>query len=212
MAGIYLVRHGTTDWNQGEIFRGRLDIKLNEAGRAEAKAAAATFQDVDLTAIFSSPLSRAMETAQAFAEPKGLKVVPDPAFLDLDFGDWQGLPLQSVEEKYPDLYRLWLERPQEVTFPGGETLAQARERAWEGFLRLFREYEEKTILIVSHRVITKLLICAVLGLGESHFWQIRQEPTAINRVDFQRGRFVASLINDTCHLESLSLASRSKDF
>ncbi len=212
MAGIYLVRHGTTDWNQGEIFRGRLDIKLNEAGRAEARALAAYFQDVDLTGVFSSPLSRAMETAQAIAETKGLEVKPDAAFVDLNFGDWQGLPVQRVKAEYPDLFRLWVERPQEVTFPGGETLAQARERAWEGFRRLFQQHEEETILIVSHRVITKLLICTVLGIGESHFWQIRQEATAINRIDFLRGRFVASLINDTCHLESIPLATRSKDF
>jgi broad specificity phosphatase PhoE len=212
MAGIYLVRHGTTDWNQGEIFRGRLDIKLNEAGRAEARALAAYFQDVDLAGVFSSPLSRAMETAQAIAETKGLEVKPDAAFVDLNFGDWQGLPVQRVKAEYPDLFRLWVERPQEVTFPGGETLAQARERAWEGFQRLFQQHEEKSILIVSHRVITKLLICTVLGIGESHFWQIRQEATAINRIDFLRGRFVASLINDTCHLESIPLATRSKDF
>jgi broad specificity phosphatase PhoE len=212
MASIYLVRHGTTDWNQGEIFRGRLDIKLNEAGRAEAKAAASTFQNIDLTEVFSSPLSRAMETARAIAETKGLAVKPDAAFVDLNFGDWQGLSVQRVKQEYPDLYRLWIERPQEVTFPGGETLAQARERAWEGFLRLFQEHEEKTILIVSHRVITKLLICTVLGIGESHFWQIKQEATAINRIDFLRGRFVASLINDTCHLESIPLATRGKDF
>jgi broad specificity phosphatase PhoE len=212
MAGIYLVRHGTTDWNQGEIFRGRLDIQLNEAGRAEARALASRLQNADLRGVFSSPLSRAKETAQAVAEAKGLEVTPDAAFVDLDFGDWQGLPVQRVKTQYPDLYRLWVERPQEVTFPGGENLARAKTRSWEGFLRLFQEHEEETILIVSHRVITKLLLCSVLGIGESHFWKIRQEPAAINRIDFLRGRFVASLINDTCHLESSPLASGRKDF
>ena len=212
MTCIYLVRHGTTDWNQGEIFRGRLDVKLNETGRAEARALAPYFQNVKLSGIFSSPLSRAKETAQAIADAKGLEVTPDSAFVDLDLGSWQGLSVQRVKEEYPDLYRLWIERPQDVTFPGGETLAQARVRAWEGFLRLFQQYEEKTILIVSHRVITKLLICTVLGIGESHFWQIKQEATAINRIDFLQSRFVASLINDTCHLESVPPASRRKDF
>jgi len=212
MTRVYLVRHGTTEWNKEEIFRGRVDCQLNETGRAEAKALAEYFRDANLHGVYTSPLSRAEETARAIAAMKGLQVIPEAAFIDIDFGEWHGLPLREVKEKYPDLYRAWRERPQAVTFPGGENLAQVRARAWEGLQRVVRENPEKTALIVSHRVVTKILICAVLGLDDSHFWQIKQDTTAVNCFEYTRGVFVISLINDTCHLQAIHSGAWKKDF
>jgi len=212
MTRVYLVRHGTTDWNREEIFRGRLDCKLNETGQAEARALAEYFTDIPLQAIYSSPLSRAMETAQAVAEAKALQVVPHPEFIDVDFGEWQGLPLKEVREKYSELYRLWRERPEAIHFPGGENLARVRARAWEGLQKVVRENPDKTALILSHRVVTKVLICTVLGLDDSHFWHIKQDTTAVNCIEYNRGFFVTSLINDTCHLKSIHPDTRKKDF
>lgn len=201
MTRIYLVRHGTTDWNKEEIFRGRAECKLNETGKAEARALAAYFEEVPFAGIYSSPLSRAMETARPTAESKGLEMVPDPAFTDLDFGTWQGLPLKEAQEKYPDLYRLWREEPGAVSFPRGENLAQVRNRTWAGLIRLAEGNPQRTILIVTHRVVTKVLICAALGLDDSHFWQVKQDSTAINCFEYSRGIFHIALINDTCHLK-----------
>ena len=212
MTRVYLVRHGTTEWNKEEIFRGRADCKLNETGQAEARALAEYFVDIPLEAIYASPLSRAMETAQAIAVAKGLRVIPDSDFVDIDFGEWQGLPLREVREKYSDLYRLWRERPQAITFPGGENLAGVRARAWKGLQKVVQKNPEKTALIISHRVVTKVLICAVLGLDDSHFWHIKQDTTAVNCFEYARGFFVTSLINDTCHLKSIHSHTQKKDF
>ncbi len=209
---VFLVRHGTTEWNREEVFRGRIDCPLNDAGRAEARAAAASLEGIDIQRIYSSPLSRAAETAAAIAERRGIQVIPDPSFIDLDFGEWHGLPLREVREKYSSLYRAWREKPQEVNFPGGENLEQARSRAWQGLLRVVEENQGKTALIVSHRVITKVLICAALGLDHSHFWQIKQDTTAINCLEYSRSRFVVSRMNDICHLRSLPGAGEKKDF
>jgi len=87
-----------------------------------------------------------------------------------------------------------------------------RERAWQGLERVVGENPGKTILIVTHRVITKVLICTVLGLDDSHFWQIKQDTTAINCLEYARGQFVASLINDTCHLKAIHPPTRKRDF
>ena len=212
MTRIYLVRHGTTEWNREEIFRGRADCALNETGRAEARATAAYFEGMDLDGIYTSPLARAAETAAAIAAGRGIEVGSEPAFIDLDFGEWQGRPLKGVREKYPELYRAWRERPQEVTIPGGENLDSVRARAWEGLLRVARENPDRTVVIVSHRVITKILICAALGLDNSHFWQIKQDTTAINCLEYARGYFIVSLLNDTCHLKSIHPEGGKKDF
>lgn len=212
MTRIYLVRHGTTEWNQEEIFRGRVDIRLNETGRTEAQALANYFRSISLQAIYSSPLSRALETAQAVAEGRGLEITLDPAFIDIDFGEWHGLPLKEVKEKFPGLYQAWREQPHTVTFPRGENLDQVRHRAWEGLQAIIRKNEDQTILIVSHRVITKILLCAALGLDNSHFWQIKQDTTAVNCLEYHRGHLVVSLINDTCHLKSIHAGAIRKDF
>ena len=212
MTRVYLIRHGTTEWNREEIFRGRADCALNETGRAEAQAVAAYLREVEIEKIYTSPLSRAAETAGAIAADRRLRAIPEPAFIDLDFGEWQGLPLKEVRERYPDLYRVWRERPQDATFPGGENLAQVKARAWEGLLRVVQDNPEKTVLIVSHRVITKVLICAALGLDNSHFWQVKQDTTAINCLECARGQFVAALINDTCHLKTIHASTWKKDF
>lgn len=212
MTRIYLARHGTTEWNQEEIFRGRVDIKLNATGRAEAQALADYFRPIPLQAIYSSPLSRAWETAQAVANGRKLEVILDPAFIDIDFGEWHGLPLKEVREKYSSLYRAWREEPQTITFPQGENLEQVRKRAWDGLQAIIQKHLDQIILIIAHRVVTKVLICAVLGLDNSHFWQIKQDPTAINCFEFHRGNLVVSLINDTCHLKSITSGAVRKDF
>lgn len=212
MTRIYIVRHGTTEWNQGEIFRGRVDIKLNDTGRAEAQALADYFRPIQLQAIYSSPLSRAWETAQAVADGRELEITPDPSFIDIDFGEWHGLPLKEVKEKYPAIYRAWREEPHTVTFPKGESLEQVRHRAWAGLQTIINKSIDQTILIVSHRVVTKLIICSALGLDNSHFWQIKQDTTAVNCLEYHRGYLVVSLINDTCHLKSISPATWRKDF
>jgi broad specificity phosphatase PhoE len=212
MTRLFLVRHGTTEWNQEEIFRGRIDCKLNETGLAESRALEVYFRDAAIDFVYSSPLSRATETARAVAVSKRLVVTADPAFIDINYGEWQGLPLEEVKVKYSDLYRLWQERPQEVTFPGGENLAQVRARAWDGLEKVVQANLGKTVLVVSHRVVTKVLICAVLGLDDSHFWQIKQDTTAVNCFEYTGKDFITSLINDTCHMKSIHFNTPRKDF
>jgi phosphoserine phosphatase len=75
-----------------------------------------------------------------------------------------------------------------------------------------RENSERTVVIVSHRVITKILVCVALGLDNSHFWQIKQDTTAVNCLELGRDRFIVSLLNDTCHLKSVQPSGGRRDF
>lgn len=200
MTRIYLVRHGTTDWNTNEIFRGRVDCPLNAKGRAEAKALAEYFRAVPLDAIYSSPLARATETASIIAGFRGLAVIADPAFTDIDFGLWQGKSISQVKEAYEEIYRIWKEQPEQILFPGGESLAQLGDRAWKGFTRRVEENRGKTLLVVSHRVVIKVLMLMVLGSGLAHFWRIRQDPAAVSCVDYDGRIFITSFMNQTAHL------------
>ena len=204
MTRIILVRHGQTEWNVGagggERFRGRVDLSLDDAGLAQAGALAQRLADRPIVAVYSSPLQRAVETARPTAQQLGLPVQPLPGIIDINYGDWQGLSPAEVTQAHPDLYPRWLETPHRVKFPHGESLRQVRLRGMAALKEVAARHDGRVILLVAHQVVNKVLVCAMLGLGNSHFWRIQQDNACINIFDYQDGIFTAVLINDTCHL------------
>ncbi len=211
MGQIYLVRHGETAWNKAKIFRGRRDIPLNEQGRLEAACAARALRQVPLAAVYSSPLSRARETAEAVAAGRDLAVTVDEAFTDLDYGEWTEYWDVEARAKFGDQYRQWKESPHLVKFPGGESLDDVRRRAAPRLTELARQNPEGTIALVSHRVVLKLLLCEAKGLDNSHFWEVRLDTGAISVLEYGNGRLRVAVENDTRHLRDLTDHS-SKDF
>jgi broad specificity phosphatase PhoE len=188
---IILVRHGQTAWNvgappaEGERFRGRVDLPLNERGRAQALALAERLADESIAAIYASPLQRAIETAEPTARRLGLTIQPSHS---------------EVARLYPTLYRQWLQEPHLVRPPGGESLEEVRNRAMAALYQVTGCHQDQTILVAAHQVVNKVLVCTMLGLDNSHFWRIRQDNGCLNIFDYQEGVFTALLINDTCHL------------
>ena len=200
MTQLILVRHGQTAWNKQPHFRGRADIELDETGLAQAEATAARVAQWPVSAVYSSPLKRAMATAQAIAEKLDIAVQPHDGLLDIYFGSWQGLTAQQAREDNGELLESWLKKPQKVTFPQGESLTHVRDRISGALDELTAKHRDETIVLVSHVVVLKVLLCYVLGLDNSHFWKIEQGTCAINIVKADGGDYTVSLINDTCHL------------
>lgn len=201
MTRVIIVRHGQTEWNRMERFRGRVDLPLNETGHEQARLVARRIAAGEaLAAVYSSPLTRTMQTAQPIAKASGITVTPLDGLIDIDYGDWQGLTPEDVAARYPELHRRWERSPQLVAMPGGETLAAVRERADAAMRRAAAVHEGGTVALVTHKVVCKILICAALGIANDHFWQIEQENGAISVVEFSRGRPVLKLCNDTGHL------------
>jgi probable phosphoglycerate mutase len=212
MTSIYLVRHGQTAWNKEEIFRGRTDVPLDETGLKQAELAGQYFKGMEIHAIYSSPLSRAWQTAQKIAQIQTVKVEPLGGILDMSFGDWEGHAHQEIRKMDNETYRQWVESPHLVKLPGGESLDDVRGRAMAALEEVLRKHSEKTIVLVSHRVVCKVMICAILGLDNSHFWQIAQDTTAINLIQYKKGKYILSLMNETCHLKALKEERVTVDF
>ncbi len=212
MTSIYLVRHGQTAWNKEEIFRGRTDIPLDEVGLKQGELVGEYFKGKEIHGIYSSTLSRAWETARKIAQFHNLKVQPVEGILDMSFGSWEGHPHQEVRENDKETYRQWVEEPHLVKLPGGESLDDVRARAMAALEEGIRKNPGKTLVFVSHRVICKVLICAILGLDNSHFWQITQDTTAINLIQYRKGKYILSLMNETCHLKPLKEQMQKADF
>jgi probable phosphoglycerate mutase len=209
MTRIVLVRHGQTEWNRVERFRGRADVPLNETGLAQAEATGQRVA-VDLSpsgewrpmAVYSSPLSRAVKTAEAIARRLDLAVQIHARIADIDYGQWQGLTPDEVRERWPEIHHAWYNAPQTARIPGGETLDEIRVRAMKAVGEIATRHAEQTVALVSHTVVNRVILLAILGLGNDRFWRLGQDTCAINvfEADAQAGDFTLVSLNDTCHL------------
>lgn len=201
MTRFILVRHGQTEWNRVERFRGRADVPLNEVGLAQAattgRRVAAEWQP---TAVYASPLSRAVVTAEAIAAYFDLPVTPLDGMADIHYGDWQGLTPEEAHTRWPDLVHAWYTAPATVRVPGGESLAELRERAMAAIHALAARHAGQMVAVVSHTVVNRVILLAILGLGNDRFWHLRQDNCAINVFEAEGGDFTLVSMNDTCHL------------
>lgn len=205
MTEIILVRHGETQWNVAEIFRGRTDIELNETGIKQAELLAEYLSKTKVDAIYSSPLKRALKTAEIIAGYHKLAVDIAPGLTDFNYGKWQGLSHQEVKDKYKELYQKWINHPDRVKMPAGESLDDVRKRAMDVVAQVIARYEG-TVVLVSHRVVNKVLICTLLGLDNSHFWNIKQDTCGITTFTYENEQFILTKHNDTSYLKPIHKA------
>jgi len=210
MTELVLARHGETAWNVTEVFRGQSDVDLNDIGLKQAELLADYLSERKIEAVFSGPLQRAMKTARAIALRHGLTVIPAPGLNDMSFGVWEGVPVSEVRKKYPQLYAEWTAEPHRVQIPGGDTLEAVSKRA----MTLLNEVIQKhrgTVVLVSHRVVHKLLILAMLGLDNSGFWKIKLDTAAMTTFTYDNRGFVLAEHNNTSYLRPLEEPPK-KDF
>lgn len=166
MTSIYFVRHGETDWNAEQRIQGASEIPLNETGRRQARAAAEMLRGQDWRSVYSSPLSRAFETAEIICAELGVDTItPDPLLMERSFGEAEGLAITEYKERYPDRM-----------VPGAETWEQVVERATTFLQRIVVEADALpgrpvTYLAVTHggfiNSILRLLETQGMGPGQT---------------------------------------------
>jgi broad specificity phosphatase PhoE len=165
--------------------------------------AAKYFKEVKIDVVYGSPLARAWETAKRIAQVHNLEAKALNGIIDISFGGWEGHPRQEVERNNKELYQQWKQEPHLVKLPGGESLEDVRIRSMTAMEEVIRLHPRKTLVLVSHRVVNKVIICGDLGLDNSHFGQIPQGDTAINLIQYRKGKYILSLMNEACHLNPL---------
>ncbi len=201
MTRIYLLRHGETAWNIEKVFRGRAEVPLTDNGRRQAKLAALYLKDKDIEAIYSSPLSRALETAQIVGDALNIELKVDDRLTGLNFGPWQGRPYDEIEKEYPEQFRLYKTEPDLYKIPAGETLDEAMQRGLDLLREIERRHPGSTVLLVTHRVIYKLMLLGILGLDSSHFWQLKPDTASISMFTSKPKGYVLEKFNDTSFLK-----------
>ena len=203
MTKIVIVRHGQTKWNLEKRFRGSQDIPLDETGILQAEALARRLAPENIAAIYSSHLQRALKTAEIIAASHGLVPITTDGLSNINYGDLEGRLISEIAADFPEFYRAMLETPHLVRFPGGNTLDELADRAVSGLHEMIAKHPGQTFVAVSHQVVTKILICAILHLDNSYHWDITQDTCCINVFRFKNGRFIVDRLNDTCHLAKL---------
>ncbi len=149
MTTVYLARHGQSDWNAANRFQGHSDRPLTELGRRQAAALAEELESQEpLSAIYASPLRRALETASIVGARLGLEPVPVDDLREVDVGGWSGLSRNEVEERFPDAFRRWLDGGE--GWEDGETYADMATRVMEALRLIAENHPEDTVLVVSH--------------------------------------------------------------
>jgi broad specificity phosphatase PhoE len=168
---IHLVRHGQTIMNAQVRFRGRLDIPLNEVGRAEAQEAARSLLGSGLVAVYTSPLGRAREVAEAIAVKNGVGAVREqPDLVNLDYGAWEGLTKEESAAVDPVAWAAYTRDPEAAVCPEGEAVCEAADRVVAALRAIARSHPGQSVAAVSHGVMLRLAVLRVAGASDAD-WQ-----------------------------------------
>lgn len=193
---LVLLRHATTRAT-GKRLGGRTPgVHLDAPGRAQAEAAARRLARLPVTAVYSSPLERTRETAAPVARAHGLRVRVEQGILEVDYGDWTDRPLGQLRRR--TLWRTIQQAPSRVTFPGGESIRAAQQRAVEATERLAVLHRGETIVLVSHADVIKAVLAHHLGMGLDLFQRLVISPASSSVLVLPDGAApVVLTVNDT---------------
>ena len=197
---LYIIRHGQTDWNvQGRI-QGRQDIPLNAAGRSQAEMLAKGMEKRPVTAIYSSPQIRAMETAETLARAQGVTVIPVPELAEIGYGDWEGRTASDILAKERKLYEEWWQHPATVAPPGGETLNQVDARCKKAWERIKGEMKGDTAVAAHGGTLAHFIVHLLEGQPDAAEILVGNASITTIEYDPVTGQCSLAGLNDCSHL------------
>jgi broad specificity phosphatase PhoE len=200
---MLLVRHGATDLTAENRFSGAVGVDLSDEGRGQVARLAERLADHPLSAIYASPLSRAMETAAILAGPHQLPLVQRDGLREISHGRWEGLTREEVERRYPDEYHTWETDPFTFAPEGGESGVAVLARALPVVREIVVAHPDQTVLVVSHKATLRLVLSSLLGFDARGYRdRLDQAPACLNVLEFRdpvRARLM--LFNDVSHYQ-----------
>jgi broad specificity phosphatase PhoE len=198
---LLLVRHGATTATEEGRFSGSSGAELSDEGRRQAARLGERLAPQRLTAIYSSPLSRAMDTAHILAGHCSLNLELRDGLREISHGRWEGLKREQVEEQFPGEYQAWETDPFTFAPAGGESGVSVLARALPVIREVVTAHPGGRILVVSHKATLRLILSSLLGFDARGYRdRLDQSPACLNVVDFRdpvRARLM--LFNDTSH-------------
>lgn len=186
-------------------FQGRSDIPLNSTGKEQAKALAYTLRNEFITAIYSSPLQRALETARYVRKfhPNSL-FAQNHSFIEMDLGDFEGMEAQLWRERHFEFQQSWMEKPGSLNMPGGESLEMVQKRAKDGLNHIVRSHDPgSTLLISSHNFVIVTILCLASSRSLDDFRLFKLQNGSVSIVNKIKSGYDVEVVNGCSHLKSI---------
>lgn len=200
---IWLIRHGITDWNRQRRFQGHRDIELAPEGREQARRLGERLAGAGLSAVLTSDLSRARQTAQAVAECSGLELRADAGLRERCYGDFEGRTWDEIAEAFPEASAAWRARDPDYVLPGGgESLREFARRCTAAFERIARSHAGQRVAAVSHGGVLDIAYRLATGLALEAPRRFELPNAGIGRIRLQGDAWSLMGWADVAHLDS----------
>jgi len=205
---LILIRHAESDGNVQKRFCGFKDVNLTKKGKWQAERLSYRLKGVQVDEVYCSDLKRAQHTAEIIFKERGIDIIIDPEFREINFGIWEGYTFDEVKSKYGygDEFNLWFENINEkINLPKGESLIDLNHRVMTELGKILKRdkkvNKDKTIALVCHGGTIRVILGNALNLELKYIWNIEQDSTALNIINYYDHKAFVALINDTSHLE-----------
>lgn len=201
---LYFVRHGETEYNRLRIMQGRrIDSSLNETGLKQAKALASRFSDVPLDAIYTSSLTRTIETAAPISAHHDDVIVQALADLDeMSWGVHEGIPWsERLKRLLDDMYARWDRGEFDFRVEDGESILDVQKRGVSAVEKIVEDHAGESVLVITHGRFLRILLATILEIGLERMNEIDHANTSVNVITYGGGAYSSSLLNCTAHLD-----------
>lgn len=198
---LIFVRHAEAEGNKIRRFHGWTDSEITPKGHMQAKRVAERLKDVDIDVIYSSSLKRTMQTASYISDIKGLPVTTSDNLREINGGDWEDRTWTELEERWPEEYDTWENRPFAHKMPNGESMEEFQKRLLDEVMQIIRSNEGKNICIVTHGTAIRAMLCRFRNCSLEEMCNIAWcDNTAITVIDYEDGNFRTVTEGDSTHL------------
>ncbi|WP_129671709.1 histidine phosphatase family protein [Candidatus Chloroploca sp. Khr17] len=201
---LILVRHGETPWNVTLQYQGQGQVPLNERGREQARRAADRVARYGATALYSSDLARAWESAELIGAVIGQTPVAMPQLREIDVGQWEGLTPEELYRRFPDHMAEYRRDPARTVRLGGESYAQLQARALQALMQIQEQHKPDDVVVaVSHGGTIRALLCHVIGLDLANFGRMWLDNGSLTELRMGRNGWRLLRFNDNAHVEDM---------
>jgi len=193
---LYLIRHGETLLNRKGVFQGTTDCGLNDRGIKQSKELALRMKDINMDYIFSSTLKRSYMTASYIASAKSLVINEFKNLNEMDFGVWEDMHYKEIAKLYPKEWENWCNDHFKSSPLRGESFSNFHDRVIEALIKILKMYKGKSIVIVSHDGVMKVIASFLLKMGKEGFWSFK----------FEHGKYsLFEVIDDICIIRKINV-------
>lgn len=200
-----LIRHAESIANTEGIYQGwTYDTDLSTKGKKQARAVTKALGQYSIDKLYASPLKRTWQTAEEICQGLLLgEPTAEDRIKEINHGEWEGLSTQQIEEQYPDMYQQWKSDPENVSFPGGETVSDVKNRAFE-FLKEIGNQDYRRVAVVTHDAVIRVILTQVLRREMKDLWIYELDAAGYSIIEWHSKLPKVIKINENEHLNSLA--------